>query len=217
MFDLNRPLPPTRETVVTLARQEVGESDASKYWRDVLPSSWRGPYPKEWCGAFALAMLRRAGLAQWDWEVGKGFLWRLKRTDQPQVGDCGYLDQPYQHHFLFDREADGWVYSVDGNQPDVRERKRRRDTVTAFYSIETLLGDQSEATTPPALPTIWLGHAPMSVTGHLQTLLNRHGASLIVDGRFGPKTDLATRQFQAANDLTADGIVTAKLWEELER
>lgn len=34
MLDLNRSLPPTRESVVAIARGQLGESDASVYWRD---------------------------------------------------------------------------------------------------------------------------------------------------------------------------------------
>lgn len=209
-----------RDELLEWAHSQVGPGHRAEYWKS---AAGEDPGPKlAWCGAFCLAGLHAVGIAQGVlWHFGKGFVGPagLKRTLTPSRGDIGYIDQPFQHHFLFDREADGWVYSVDGNQPDVRERKRRKDTITAFYSIEPLLAEvhPSEAYTSPALPTIWIEHAPMSVTGHLQTLLNRHGASLIVDGRFGPKTDLATRQFQAANDLTADGIVTAKVWEELER
>lgn len=41
----------------------------------------------------------------------------------------------------------------------------------------------------------------------LQTLLNQHGASLTVDGDFGPRTHAAVVSFQSANGLTVDGVV----------
>lgn len=40
----------------------------------------------------------------------------------------------------------------------------------------------------------------------LQTLLNRHGASLTIDGDFGPATEAALKQIQRQNGLSADGI-----------
>ena len=41
----------------------------------------------------------------------------------------------------------------------------------------------------------------------LQTLLNQHGASLSVDGKFGPNTLAAVESFQSGHGLTADGQV----------
>lgn len=40
-----------------------------------------------------------------------------------------------------------------------------------------------------------------------QTLLNRHGASLEVDGSFGDKTDNAVRAFQRRRGLEVDGVI----------
>lgn len=42
----------------------------------------------------------------------------------------------------------------------------------------------------------------------VQLLLNgKHGAGLVPDGRFGPKTDEAVRSYQSARALSVDGIV----------
>lgn len=41
----------------------------------------------------------------------------------------------------------------------------------------------------------------------LQTALNEHGASLSVDGKFGPRTHGAVKDFQRAHDVQVDGVV----------
>lgn len=45
---------------------------------------------------------------------------------------------------------------------------------------------------------------------HLQTILNRHGAHLIVDGYYGDTTEAAVRAYQLSIDLVADGIAGHK-------
>jgi murein L,D-transpeptidase YcbB/YkuD len=49
----------------------------------------------------------------------------------------------------------------------------------------------------------------------VQYLLDAHGASLTVDGGFGPLTDAAVQAFQTSHGLTADGIVGNLTWPEL--
>lgn len=50
----------------------------------------------------------------------------------------------------------------------------------------------------------------------LQSLLNSHGASIPVDGDFGPRTEAALRLYQASKHLVADGIAGRYTWEMLE-
>ncbi len=38
-----------------------------------------------------------------------------------------------------------------------------------------------------------------------------------IDGRIGPKTKKATREFQRANGLTPDGVVGKKTWRKLSK
>lgn len=133
---------PARDDVVEIARAELGTDahDAGRYWADVLGPTWQGPYPPHWCGAFALWCLRQAELTSWLWVVGKGFLYRLPRTSSPLPGDIGYLDQPFQHHFVVVAADDHNVTSIDGNQghPGVQARTRPLSHC-AFYSIEPLI------------------------------------------------------------------------------
>lgn len=51
----------------------------------------------------------------------------------------------------------------------------------------------------------------------LQSMLNRIGYSLAVDGIFGPKTEAAVIAFQRSRGLTPDGWVGRYTWQELEK
>lgn len=224
----------TRDLILEIAAAAIGPGGKGSpkveaIWRDVLPPSWTDTQvkqyaaTKEWCGGFALWCLRRAGIAQGiHWQDGLGFLGpaHLKQTQAPQRGDIVIKPKPFWHHAIYDFESpqDDLVHVIAGNTPTV-DRQRIHKPLVVFYSIEPLLRGASDTDPAPALdhPTIWLGHASMEATGYLQSLLNRHGASLKVDERFGPKTDLALRQFQASAGLNADGICGPRTWEELER
>jgi len=136
-----------RAQVVSAALSQVGKANVNKYWLDVLETP--PPYPKEWCGAFALWALHQAGLAKaWKWVIGKGFLYRLPITKNPKPGDIAYFNT-FQHHAI--------VQSVDAINPSVARHVHLingngtggvvspsaplMSTVTAFYSIAALVGE----------------------------------------------------------------------------
>lgn len=67
----------------------------------------------------------------------------------------------------------------------------------------------------PDMP-VRAGHVGAAVY-ELQTLLNRRGANLITDGRFGSATTAAVQAFQRQNGLVADGIVGELTWARLRQ
>jgi hypothetical protein len=134
-----------RAKILELAAAELGTRDPIKYWRAVTPdeataqSSVAGKLA--WCGVFALWALKSAGLTNANWVFGLGFIspLGLKPTRDPQPGDIGYIDQPYQHHAIVESVSGDTIASIDGNQPAVARRTRKRSAFTAFYSIEPLV------------------------------------------------------------------------------
>ena len=206
-----------RDQLLDWAKSQVGPGDRVGYWLNAL--GYDPGKSKAWCGAFCLAGLHTVGLAlghKWGID-GSGMVGplHLKRTMTPSRGDICYLDQPFQHHFLFDYEHDGYVHSVDGNQPDVREKKRRREGIV-FYSIESLLPHEhdTEPQLPAVDPTLRIGSSGAEVA-HLQELLNRRGHQLRTDGAFGPKTAAAVMSLQRRAGLVVDGVVGPKTWAVL--
>ncbi len=81
-----------------------------------------------------------------------------------------------------------------------------------------------------ALPFIDYGNAPLprqkrtlrrgssgAEVREIQEFLNRHGADLAVDGKFGKLTETAVRKFQKDHGLKADGICGARTWAVIEK
>lgn len=89
------------------------------------------------------------------------------------------------------------------------------DGIVEARTWAALLSDASQPTQPEPLPhTILRGDVGPEVR-KAQTLLNAKGATLTVDGAFGPNTDAAVRAFQKQKGLTVDGIVGPKTWTAL--
>lgn len=70
---------------------------------------------------------------------------------------------------------------------------------------------------------VMLPRNPLLVKGNkgydverLQTLLNSHGAKLVLDADFGDKTELAVKAFQRKHKLTVDGKVGPNTWDKFE-
>lgn len=214
-----------RQRVCSVAQAEQGSRDSLKYWSEVLPSTWRGPPPPHWCGAFALWDLHVTLGCPWTWEIAgitnrdkrAGFLFRLPRTKNPLPGDICYQAAPYQHHAVLLEMRGRLVISQDGNtgpSPGVCSRKERdRSQWTAFYSIGPLLAKCLETTEIPER-TLRRGDRGGDVA-KLQRALG-----LLDDGVFGPATESAVRNLQQIAGLAVDGVfgqMTRKALTEITR
>ena len=56
-----------------------------------------------------------------------------------------------------------------------------------------------------------------AVVSKLQLMLNQRGSypRLVVDGRFGPKTEASLKLYQQNKNLEPDGVVEAETWASL--
>ncbi|MFJ3983331.1 peptidoglycan-binding protein [Streptomyces fungicidicus] len=88
--------------------------------------------------------------------------------------------------------------------------------VKRFQTARGLVADGQvgPATWPHLVHTLRQGHDGHHVRA-LQTVLDKHGAGLVVDGGFGSVTASAVRAYQSVNRLVVDGVAGAVTWRAL--
>lgn len=108
-------------------------------------------------------------------------------------------------------QAHGYSLTVDGTFGS-----QTASTVQAFQSAHGLSVDGvvGQQTWPVLIVTTSLGSAGSAVRA-LQRQLNAHGASLTVDGDFGPATQTAVENYQSSHNFSVDGIAGLQTWSSL--
>lgn len=125
-----------RQRVVEIAKSQVGKPLLPEYLALAAPA-FVGSNP-EWCGIFALWVLKTAGLgAGVVWIVAKGFLFRLPRTTSPKPGDVAYYTK-FQHQAVVAAVRGDEVDLINGNGQGgvVSVSTKRLDEAAAYYSIQ---------------------------------------------------------------------------------
>lgn len=128
-----------RKRVVDIAKSQIGKPLSPEYLAQAAPA-FVGQKP-EWCGIFALWVLKQAGLgAGITWVVAKGFLFHLKRTSSPQPGDIAYYTK-FQHQAVVAGVRGDEVDLINGNGAGgvVSVSTKRLDEAAAYYSIQPWL------------------------------------------------------------------------------
>jgi peptidoglycan hydrolase-like protein with peptidoglycan-binding domain len=108
-------------------------------------------------------------------------------------------------------QAHGYALSTDGQYGS-----QTISTVTSFQSAHGLSADGvvGPQTWPVLIVTTQQGNTGPAVQA-LQRQLNAHGASLTVDGDFGPATVSAVQSFQSSHGLSVDGVAGLQTWNVL--
>jgi peptidoglycan hydrolase-like protein with peptidoglycan-binding domain len=108
-------------------------------------------------------------------------------------------------------QAHGYNITADGSYGP-----QTAATVKSFQSAHHLSADGvvGPQTWPVLIVSTSQGSTGAAVMA-LQRQLNMHGASLTVDGNFGPLTKAALENYQRSQKLTVDGIAGTQTWNSL--
>lgn len=153
----------SRESVVAAARSMIGKIEAkhaeggqrvgAKYLLDIFhlaaPGVWddsiiqtAGAKMPSWCGIFSVWAHKRAGKDIGTWQIGRGVtaFGTLQQTSNPQTGDIGYIDQPFQHHCIIVKVDGNTVHCIDGNSGLYSEVKENTRPLSAYTGSFTAFG-----------------------------------------------------------------------------
>jgi N-acetyl-anhydromuramyl-L-alanine amidase AmpD len=101
--------------------------------------------------------------------------------------------------------------TADGQFGSMTDTAVRWFQTNNALTVDGIVGSQ---TWPKLVMTVRNGDRNEAVKG-AQSQLNRHGATLTVDGAFGPATESAVRSFQTRRGITVDGVVGPVTWQHL--
>lgn len=132
--------------------------------------------------------------------------------------DDGFAD----HVGIVERvEADGTVWTYEGNRSDELQRVHRDPSVILAYCHPPYDGGVPPRAVPhvegnaPAFPGYCSFGSTGTATREVQQRLADRGWPVEVDGVFGQQTDTTVRTFQTEKGLEVDGVVGPVTWSSL--
>lgn len=223
----------------TAAKQAELEktTDSDRAYSRKYGKQWIGHKVSDCSGLFSWAFKQLGGYmyhgsdTMWNsYCTAKGELAGGKRTDGMEL-------KPGTAVFTYDEEkkkkrghvglyiGNGWVIEAQGSKAGVVRSKVSNSKWVEWGELKGVYYGESRQDPDPApipepvLPTLRKGSKGEYVQ-LLQTKLMMLGydlGSYGVDGDFGTKTQAAVKAFQKDRGLSADGVVGAKTWAELEK
>lgn len=155
-----------RQGIADIAENEIGSKQKAKYWSKVLDGKKQPSH--SWCGAFALWVLRTAGVTDWTYDPNGSWFLQLNTTAKPEPGDIAWFDDTRHVGVVVKTSTDGrYVRLVDGAGTGgaVSTRTIPTSKATSYLSIGSLLGQKtSEPPKSPAMPGGWKRMAQADVT-----------------------------------------------------
>lgn len=219
-------------------KESPAGSNRTKYGK------WYGLDGNPWCAMFVSWVLHQAGYPL-AIQTAKGFAWTpagvayAKRVgkwvgpDDLRPGDVIFFNfdndaGPEHVGFVKARLAPRHYTTIEGNTGhgndanggEVQVRDRQGAIILGglrpSYAAQKppVVRPTAPKACPYGHPMLGIGAHGSSVT-HLQSMLHRAGAVIVMDGAFGPGTEKALKAFQKAHHLTADGVCGKMTWAQL--
>lgn len=169
----------THEVVGTVTNPRI-----QQYFNEIGRPEWKQD-EIPWCAVFMNWCLIQIGLPTCGQGLAESFAIYGTETITPELGDIVVFEgtkngDQMNHVAIFIRKLDNRVYFLGGNQDNQVNISSAPETWVSEYRK---LPNQPIQTSQP------------NKFKELQTLLNKWGAKLVVDGKFGPLSKAALNNF----------------------
>lgn len=168
-----------------------------------------------WCAIWVNAKLAEVGVPGTVSAMAKSFLkWgRSVPINEARPGDIAVTDRGSDpaagHVFIIAGINGNTVEALGGNQGN-------SVSIVPNYLSKIISVRRWDGVMQSNRPTLRQGAKGPFVTDLQSQLRDLRYFAGAVDGHFGPLTETAVLAFQAANNLTTDGVVGAKTWKTIE-
>lgn len=162
-------------------------------------------------GRGLIQLTGRANYVEYGEALGLGLVDHPETAADPVISlriACEFWKRRGLNQFADRDDIETITRRINGGLNGLDDRK------AYLAKAKAALGGVAAPDASATTPVLRRGDKNASVT-LLQTKLNAAGYQVGTDGDFGPGTDAAVKQFQAAKGLTADGIVGPRTWAAL--